>query len=331
MNKYPMHTDDSVAMQAAQWWVRLREHGDDETLASWQAWEALDPRHGDAFERLAEMGSQLNELDEADKASLVAEFAGTGAPRARRRWPLVATAAGLMAAFFSIAPFFYQQLNAGETEHYASVVGHNRNLQLADHSQVQLGGATAITAHVDARERLVELQRGQAFFQVQHDSRRPFVVRAGGLSVQATGTAFDVRRVGQRVDVVVAEGRVLVAGSADDGHAAKGAAVEVVAGQEARYDPAASGLAIGTVDPARAMAWRLGRLEYEDEPLAGVIADLNRYSTQPLTITDPSLAGLTYSGTIELDHFDGWLHGLPYIFPLKVVRSAEGIALSKAR
>ena len=102
MNKYPMHTDDSVAMQAAQWWVRLREHGDDETLASWQAWEALDPRHGDAFERLAEMGSQLNELDEADKASLVAEFAGTGAPRARRRWPLVATAAGLMAAFFSI-------------------------------------------------------------------------------------------------------------------------------------------------------------------------------------------------------------------------------------
>ncbi|AFC86169.1 FecR family protein [Frateuria aurantia] len=331
MNKHPLHKDDPAAMQAAQWWVRLRQHGDDEALTSWQDWEALDPRHGDAFERLAELGSQLNELDEVDKASLVAEFAGARAAPARRRWPLVATAAGLLAAFISIAPFFYQQLNAGETEHFASVVGHNRNLQLADHSRVQLGGATSITAHVDARERLVELQRGQAFFQVQHDSQRPFVVHAGGLSVQATGTAFDVRRVGQRVDVVVAEGKVLVAGSGDGQRPGKGAAVEVVAGQEARYDPAASGLAIGSVDPARAMAWRLGRLEYEDEPLAGVIADLNRYSTQPLSITDPALAGLTYSGTIELDHFDGWLHGLPYIFPLKVVRSAQGIVLSKTR
>ena len=60
-------------------------------------------------------------------------------------------------------------------------------------------------------ERRVRLERGEAFFQVTKDPRRPFVVEVGGVTVRAIGTAFNVRLGGGELDVLVAEGKVEVA------------------------------------------------------------------------------------------------------------------------
>src|SRR5260370_1274200 len=56
----------------------------------------------------------------------------------------------------------------------------------------------------------VRLTRGEAHLAVAKDSSRPFIVTAGGVSVRAVGTAFNVRRVEQRVEVFVTEGKVRI-------------------------------------------------------------------------------------------------------------------------
>ena len=60
------------------------------------------------------------------------------------------------------------------------------------------------------RGRNVRIDKGEAWFQVAKDKKRPFVVAAGDVRVRAVGTAFSVRRLEEGADVQVTEGVVEV-------------------------------------------------------------------------------------------------------------------------
>src|SRR5690606_41475040 len=81
------------------------------------------------------------------------------------------------------------------------------DIQLAHGTAIQLGAASTLTTRYAADRRAVDLRSGEAFFTVTHDSDRPFVITAGPLHIEDLGTAFNVRRTGQRVSVAVTEGR----------------------------------------------------------------------------------------------------------------------------
>ena len=59
-------------------------------------------------------------------------------------------------------------------------------------------------------ERRVDLVAGRAFFRVAPDPSRPFIVNAGGKSVRAIGTAFEVSFEHGNMVVTLAEGKVRV-------------------------------------------------------------------------------------------------------------------------
>jgi transmembrane sensor len=50
----------------------------------------------------------------------------------------------------------------------------------------------------------------------------------------------------------------------------------------------------------RALQWTDRRLVAQEEPLADVIAEFNRYYTTPVRIPDPELAQLKINGTFEI-------------------------------
>jgi transmembrane sensor len=83
-------------------------------------------------------------------------------------------------------------------------------------------------------------------------------------------------------------------------------------------------------DAAQATAWRRHRLEFIDEPLGVVIANLNRYSGTPVHVADADLNALSYTGTIRTDAIDSWIDALPEVFPLRVSKQADRMVLSDA-
>ena len=93
-------------------------------------------------------------------------------------------------------------------QRYGTAVGATRVISLPDGSRLTLDTDSQVEVTIDGKARTVQLERGQAFFEVAHDRQRPFVVDTGRLSVTAVGTAFSVRRVGSDIRVVVAEGTV---------------------------------------------------------------------------------------------------------------------------
>src|SRR5262249_44820253 len=136
--------------------------------------------------------------------------AATPASPRRFRASGLSWAAGIVLAVSALGWATWQMLHS-RAPVLATPVGENPVLQLADGSQVTLGGATRVSVHFDERERSLEISQGEALFAVARDSARPFRVRAGHATVTAIGTEFNVRRSTDRVVVAVVEGRVAVA------------------------------------------------------------------------------------------------------------------------
>jgi len=319
---------DAELQAAAMRWTQLRDERGSE--AQWLEWSAADPRRVDAFSRVSELASQLRALPEESRHELLGEFAPQAAPS--RRWlGLAAIAASLLVVAVAIG-FGLLRQSGESSQTFVTAIAVDREFALPDGSRIALGGASRLQTHFAADLRQVELSAGEAFFQVAHDRDRPFIVAAGAVSIRAVGTAFNVRRTGERVTIAVTEGRVRIAGS-DDASMARtsGAdALEAVAGQQVSYDPHASGLAVIAISPAQATGWRDHRLEFLNEPLDVVVANINRYSDHPIELGDAQTGTLTFTGTVKPAALDGWLKALPKILPVRVTAEAQHIRINAA-
>lgn len=322
----PMHT-------AAIWWTQLRDpEPSADLLERWSAWMAADPGNAQAFAQLNVLGEAIAHAPSQQRQQLIDEFAPPRAARHRR--PLMATAA---AAVIGLALGGWWLLHGGldmaaPAQQYASAVGEDRDIQLADGTAVQLGAASTLTTRYAADRRDIDLRSGEAFFTVTHDSSRPFVVTAGPLHIEDLGTAFNVRRTGQRVSVAVTEGRVRLSPSdgASPGAGTSSGRLDLVAGQRAEYDPATGAVSVSEVAVEHAAAWRQHRLEFVNEPLAAVLANVNRYSHQPIQLADPRLGELMFTGTVNTTTIDSWVGALPHVFPVQVSTFADHVVLSSA-
>lgn len=315
---------------AAEWWARLRDPAlPEQALAQWMAWLEADPRHAAAFDRACALAESAAALQGDQRADLVARFAPPAQAARPRRAPsriAFALAAGLAAvAVIGGALFLTQRHGPESSRAYASERAGHRDIDLPDGSSIELGGASAITARYGRDIRAVDLEAGEAFFRVAH-AERPFVVTAGPLRIRDLGTAFNVRRTGDRVTVAVTEGRVRVSPSTDE---SDGGTVELGAGREVSFDPETKAMRILDVDPAVATAWRENRLEFVNEPLSSVLDNVNRYSRRPIRMTDPMLARLTFTGTVQVDTIDSWVSALPRVFPVRIDTFADHLEVTR--
>jgi transmembrane sensor len=135
--------------------------------------------------------------------------------------------------------------------------------------------------------RNVEL-RGQALFEVRHDERRPFHVRAGSAIISDVGTTFAVRSdAGDDVHVVVTSGAVVLrrAGAPLD----SGMLLERGDRGRLRGDGQVAAERGGVTEDD--LAWTRGRLVFNDATLDRVRADLRRWYGIELQIEDSSVSG----------------------------------------
>jgi transmembrane sensor len=182
-------------------------------------------------------------------------------------------------------------------------IGERALLVLADGSKVTLNTDSAVRADYTGRERRLTLVRGEAFFDVAKNPTRPFIVIAGSRQVIAVGTAFNVRLQDQQVRVTLVEGSVRIIPTAIP------SAIAIPEKQREPVVTLEAGSAFVTeadgtdrverLDTARATSWRSGKLVFEGDRLADVVAEMNRYSREKLEIADPALQDRKVSGVFE--------------------------------
>ena len=82
---------------------------------------------------------------------------------------------------------------------------------LEDGSIIWLKGNSSLTypEHFVNATREVSLI-GEALFEVAKDASHPFVVHSNGMNTKVLGTSFNIRPIGNHVEVVVFTGKVAV-------------------------------------------------------------------------------------------------------------------------
>lgn len=322
--------------EATEWWLRLREPNvPPQAIGEWMSWCDADPRNAEAFESVQALWQKAGSapLRPVSTAELEPRRSDGG-------WRTWAAAAAL--ALIAIGGVYLLgvkrdgvsvEVLSERGAQASSPTGESREFRLADGSRVILGGESGLRTAFTADRREVRLDRGEAFFEVRKDPRRPFVVETLGAAITAVGTAFNIRADGGALRVTVTEGVVDVRPAPDEnGQLAPlrlpaGSQVTLIDGKATPGELPR----VTPVDPGVAVAWTTGTLKFLDEPLESVVAAVGRYSQQDIELKGEGLAPLRYTGTVVSSRIDEWLRALPNAFPVEVVQEGSGHVRIQAR
>jgi len=204
--------------------------------------------------------------------------------------------------------------------------GQRAEIRLDDGTRVVLGVDSRIVLASDfgMHSRNVYLD-GTAYFEVVHDSLRPFVVHTVNAVARDVGTKFVVRAYpGDRsTQVVVTQGSVALGAPG----AAPAREAVLTRDQLGLLAAGQSRPAVHAVDPSRYTAWMQGDLVFHDTPLAVVARELQRWYNIDVRIGDASLARLPFSASFDAESFREALSTITTVLPLRAVRKGSVVTL----
>lgn len=339
MNEIRNHR--KIEETAAAWLARRdaaeRWTSDDE--ATLQAWIAESAAHrvawlrlGTAWQRTERMPVLAQVAANAAVASPLVAASTAPAEPARtdrtghhyRRRAIVGWALAASLALGIGVAWFVRGYPPG-SERFATEVGGREAVTLADGSRVTLNTHTRGRAVVNDKERRFLLDEGEAYFEIQHDPTRPFVVMAGRDKVTVLGTKFSVRYEDGRTEVTVVEGRVRL----DRAEGGRGPSDPVVITRnEAAVARSGSVLVIARTEQQvrDELSWREGQLAFDQLTLGEVAAEFNRYNQVQLVV-EGDAAGLKLSGNFDARNVEGFTRLAHEGFGLRVHRDGDRIVL----
>jgi transmembrane sensor len=358
-------TDDqiraAITSRAAEWFAAQRSDSMDEhDQAAFFAWLKSSPLHIEEYLAVAAIEQdlaaatadsalsleQLRELARSDTSGNVTALPTAVPPtrpadRPRSRaltWGRLAAAAVIAAAIAATAAGIVwgvlDRWGPEPPKTYQTARGAQGVWRLPDGSLLRLNGDSAVRVRLSTGERRVELDHGQAFFDVAHDLTRPFRVISGNTSTVAVGTQFDVSRQPDTLLITVLQGQVAVFDAAPATMATTSLAsgsLQVSAGQQLQINSGQLPGAPTAADLSRAEAWLQRQIVFKHQPLGELAAEFSRNNAVAITITDPALNALPVSGVFnayDIDSFTSFLRSLDHV---QVDRLPTGIRVSRTR
>jgi len=203
------------------------------------------------------------------------------------------------------------------SEIYAPV-GTRTKFNLPDGSVGYLnGGSTVKFSNVfKGKSREVQL-KGEAFFDVQSNPKKPFVVSGSNINVVAYGTSFNVEAYPEdNVNkVTLVKGKVEVLAKTESKLQSLGI---LAPGEMCVFNKEKSSHQFTQVDAAKIVSWKDGKLVFSNEPFDEVVKKLNRRYSVNITIKDEKLKTYTYLATFEDETLDEVLKLITISAPIEV-------------
>ena len=214
-----------------------------------------------------------------------------------------------------------------EQASYLTAIGDLRSVPLSDGSNAMMSSDSRMQVSLSNGERRIDLQQGEAFFEVAKDPGRPFVVSAGGRQIVAVGTRFAVRRDGADLRVVVTEGKVRLQSEGDAGPSRMPTTL-LHAGNVALASHRGVLVRTGTVEEAeRDLDWRSGYVTFRDTPLEAAAAEFNRYNARKIVMGDTEVAAMRVGGNFRWSNTEAFVRLLEQGFPVRAERHPDRIVL----
>lgn len=305
----------SPSEEAADWLLRLGENASDPVLfAAFEEWHACSAENQAAWDRTQKAWSLLGHVPPGFRHvwddSMAPPATGEVRSYASRSWGRIGLLAAVATLTICLMLIFAPAVLIHTTADYVTAAGESRTVILTDGSTVQLGGESAIRLGFSGDRRQVTVLAGEAFFDVAHDDKKPFIVDAGGAKVEVLGTAFDVRLTAETTDIALARGSVRASYDAGNNPVEE----TLSPGQMLVINRDTGAMTVSAIAIQDIGAWRDGRLYVVDATIGSVVEQLRRYHSAWIAIPDATLARKRVTGVYDLRDPDRALRALiaPY-------------------
>jgi len=199
--------------------------------------------------------------------------------------------------------------------------GEKLTVELPDGTRVKLNSSTEMSYSYGSDQRNIHLN-GEAFFEVQKDVARPFIIHTGDITTTVLGTKFNVRSYPEESDIQVAvvEGKVQVGDEALDYQ-------YITANEVSTYQKINRQLKKSQANVDNLVAWHKNILVFEDAGADEVWKRLENWYGVNIKIRNKENIKGKYSGTYKNEPLETVLRGISYAsgFEYEIVDSKNVI------
>ena len=171
--------------------------------------------------------------------------------------------------------------------------GEKAEVTLMDGSRVWINSGSSLTYNSDYNYKKRELfLKGEAYFEVEKDTKRPFIVKTERMEIQALGTAFNVSAYSNEQEVfsVLLEGKIKV----------NALGQERILSENERLiiDKTTGTLSTETVYASDFVQWKDGNLYFENRSFEEIANTLSRVYNVDIRFASKELRSIRFSGTL---------------------------------
>lgn len=341
-NNADEQSEDIILDQACDWITKIDRELSKKEHSELKEWLTVSSKHFNTFIEVAKMWDKTEELSRLSDIFPESEFSNANSntkqndvviePNATQQtkskvWlgavaasVLFAVSIGMYSNVISLSPFTTTSQNAvvAMQANYQTSIGESSTINLPDNSKIVLNTNSFVQVKYTKSARIIELQRGEIHIDVAHDKSRPLSVVAGGKVIQAVGTAFNVEVKDSIVELIVTDGKVLVAKTPLLPNDTNIANVDLVLPRSSlaiskgeKVDLDGSGkeketvVKVDEVDIAAKLSWRSGNIIFRGESLAEAMAEISRYTkiefelAEDEKLKDVQVAGMFKTGDVN--------------------------------
>jgi transmembrane sensor len=188
-----------------------------------------------------------------------------------------------------------------------SVVTLNRSSSISYPESFTAGSSRPVTLN------------GEAFFDVQPDKSKPFVITVNDVTVTVVGTSFNIKSNSKQTEVIVETGLVEVEKAAKK--------IQVRPDEKVIVFEQNSELKKQQNNDELYKYYRTGKLICNDIPLSELIDKLNEVYHANIRIENKKLADQKINTTLELKSLSVDLHVIKETFPVTIERRGDSLIL----
>lgn len=269
--------EDAATRQAQAWLLALTSgRATEQDAQQFRDWLRADSRHQAAFSAQRQLWQGMGPAIQQVHAERASRRASKPVFTGRRAFLGGALAAS--AAYLAFKPplGLWPSVDALGAD-YRTAAGEQRRVSPVQGLDVDMNTLTRINVGRDANGAVIELAEGEAEIR---SGATPAIVVAGSGRISARNATFNLRYIDGQARLCCLSGALrLVHGQG---------VFDVAANRELRYDDARV-IPPVAVDTAVVTAWRQGWLVFNQQPLAQVVDELNRYRRGRLVLMNEQL------------------------------------------
>jgi ferric-dicitrate binding protein FerR (iron transport regulator) len=183
---------------------------------------------------------------------------------------------------------------------------------------VNKGSSISYLSKFKGETRQVAL-KGEAFFNVTPNKKKPFIVSVNDVLITVVGTSFNIKNSNDITEVVVESGIVKVTKA--------GTTVELKAGEKTRVGKNDPVLKKEEISDQLYKYYRTKQFVCDETPLWKLVGVINEAYHSNVVIANPALRDMTLTTTFNNESLEQVLNVISITFNIKVIKKGDAITL----